>query len=40
MPSVMWIAFWCFMMGTAMCWQKAALPIRVKAKDRRDHPAV
>jgi hypothetical protein len=40
MPTLMWIAFCCCLMAAATCWQRAALPIRVKGKDRRDHPAV
>ena len=36
MPILMWIAFWSNLMGIAAGWQETALPIRVRAKDRRD----
>ncbi len=36
MPTLMWIAFWSSLMGVARGWQETALPIRVRATDRRD----
>ena len=39
MPILIWIAFWSNVMGIAAGWQETALPIRVRAKDRRDHSA-
>ena len=38
MPILLWIAFWYSMTGVASGWQETMLPIRVKGKDRRDHP--
>ena len=36
MPVLMWIAFWSNVMGIAAGWQETALPICMRAKDRRD----
>jgi hypothetical protein len=30
MPTLIWIAFWSSLVGTAMCLQQAALPVRIK----------
>ena len=32
MPTLIWIALWCSMVGTATCMQDAALPSQTKAK--------
>jgi hypothetical protein len=37
MPILLWIAFWSSMTGVANGWQETMSPVRVKAKDRRDH---
>jgi hypothetical protein len=31
MPTLIWIAFWSSLVGTAVCLQNAALPVRAKA---------
>ncbi len=31
MPTLIWIAFWSSLVGTAVCLQDAALPVRTKA---------
>jgi hypothetical protein len=36
MPILLWIAFWSSMTGVARGWQETVLPIRLRAKDRRD----
>ncbi len=37
MPTLVWIAFWSSLVGTAMCMQQAALPVRAKtAKVKND----
>ncbi|MGO9398151.1 MAG: hypothetical protein ACLP19_09960 [Xanthobacteraceae bacterium] len=38
MPILLWIAFWSSMTGIANGWQETVLPVRVKAKYRRDQP--
>jgi hypothetical protein len=37
MPMLMWIALWSSLLGVVSGWQETALPVRVGAKDRRDH---
>jgi hypothetical protein len=34
---LMWIALWSSLLGVVSGWQETALPVRVGAKDRRDH---
>jgi hypothetical protein len=37
MPMLMWIALWSSLLGMASGWQETASPVRLLAKDRRDH---
>jgi hypothetical protein len=37
MPMLMWIALWSNLFGMASGWQETASPVRLWAKDRRDH---
>jgi hypothetical protein len=39
MPILIWITFWSNLMGIAAGWQETASPIRVRAKNGRDHSA-
>jgi hypothetical protein len=40
MPTLLWVAFWSSLMGTAACWGEAGRSIRVetskKSNEKRD----
>jgi hypothetical protein len=38
MPTLLWVAFWSSLMGTAACWGEGCRPVRVETPKKRALP--